>query len=86
HAVPPRQSAKHEQFGKPVSGSIPTIVRSFKSAVSKQINQIRQTPGIPVWQRNYWEHIVRDEIELYRIRIYIYNNPMKWENDQNYQT
>ncbi len=74
-----------EQFGKPVSGSISTIVRSLKSAVTKQINQIRQMPGAPVWQRNYCEHIVRDEMELNRIRKYIYENPINWGNDKNYR-
>jgi REP element-mobilizing transposase RayT len=71
-----------EQFGKPVRGSIPTIVRAFKSAVTKRINQMRNTPGAPVWQRNYYEHIVRDENELNRIREYINNNPLNWAMDQ----
>jgi hypothetical protein len=43
-----------EQFGKPVSGSIPTIIRAYKSAVTARINQLRGTPGAPVWQRNYY--------------------------------
>jgi len=73
-----------EQFGRPVSGSIPTIVRSFKSAATKHINELRQTPGTKLWQRNYWEHIVRNEPELNRIREYIQNNPARWEMDQLY--
>ncbi len=81
HAVP----LQFEQFGKPVPGSIPTIIRSYKSAVSKQINQIRQTRGIPVWQRNYYEHIVRDEMDLHRIRQYIMDNPKNWGMDENYR-
>jgi len=71
-----------EQFGKPTHNSIPTIVRLFKSTVTKQINQIRQTPGIPVWQRNYYEHIIRDTDDLSRIRHYIENNPKNWNNDE----
>ncbi len=70
-----------EQFGKPVSNSIPTIVRLFKSATTKQINQIRQTPGLSVWQRNYYEHIIRNEDDLKQIREYIVNNLLKWELD-----
>ncbi len=81
HAVP----LQFEQFGKPVPGSIATIIRSYKSAVSKQINQIRQTPGMPVWQRNYYEHIIRNEMDLHRIRQYIMNNPKNWEMDENYR-
>jgi len=71
-----------EQFGKPTKNSIPTIVRLFKSTTTKQINQIRQTPGIPVWQRNYYEHIIRDTDDLSRIRHYIANNPKNWKNDE----
>jgi hypothetical protein len=41
-----------EQFGRPVSGSIPTVLRSFKSAVTKRINALRGSHGMPVWQRN----------------------------------
>ena len=72
-----------EQFGKPVSNSIPTIVRLFKSTATKQINEIRNTPGFPVWQRNYYEHIIRNEDELNRIREYIINNPLQWPEDEN---
>ena len=71
-----------EQFGKPTKNSIPTIVRLFKSTTTKQINQIRQTPGIPVWQRNYYEHIIRDTDDLSRIRHYIADNPKNWKNDE----
>jgi REP element-mobilizing transposase RayT len=49
---------------------------------AKQINQIRQTPGIPVWQRNYYEHIIRDTDDLSRIRHYISDNPKNWNNDE----
>lgn len=38
-----------------------------------------ETPGVKLWQRNYYEHILRNEYELNRIRKYIVNNPMKWE-------
>lgn len=71
-----------ESFGKPVPGSLPTIVRSFKSAVTRHINQSRDTPGQPVWQRNYYEHIVRNEHALNRIRNYIETNPARWAHDR----
>lgn len=77
-----RPAPTTEQFGKPVSGSIPTIIRSFKSAVTKNINELRNTPGIFVWQRNYYEHIIRDAAELNRIRNYIIENPLKWMDDK----
>ena len=71
-----------ERFGKPVSGSLPTIVRGFKSASTKRINRLRGTPGQHVWQRNYYEHIIRDERSLNRIRQYIFNNPQQWHVDR----
>ncbi|MDO8461378.1 MAG: transposase [Deltaproteobacteria bacterium] len=71
----------YEKFGKPVSGALGTIMGHFKSIVTKRINTIRQSPGTPVWQRNYHEHIIRDELELDRIRQYVANNPQNWDND-----
>ncbi|MCS6938245.1 MAG: transposase [Roseiflexus sp.] len=71
-----------EQFGKPVPGSIPTILRSFKSAVTKRINKLCSTPGAPIWQRNYYEHIIRHERALNAIRHYITDNPRRWHLDR----
>jgi putative transposase len=39
-------------------------------------------PGTPFWQRNYWEHVIRDEDSLTRIREYIRDNPDRWAEDQ----
>ncbi len=64
-------------------GSLGAIVRSYKSAVTRATNLQRQTPGSPVWQRNYYEHIIRDEISLCAIREYIRTNPEKWATDAN---
>lgn len=71
-----------EPFGKPVTGSIPTIVRAFKSAVTRCTNLACNTPGAPVWQRNYYEHIIRDPIASNNIAKYILNNPSQWELDR----
>jgi putative transposase len=67
----------------PASGSIGAIIAQYKSIVTKRINALRNAPGVPVWQRNYYEHIIRDERELGRIREYILNNPARWEIDEN---
>ncbi len=67
----------------PASGSIGAIIGQFKSIVTKRINKIRNTSGIPVWQRNYYEHIIRNEDEFNRIREYIINNPLNWAEDEN---
>ncbi len=62
--------------------SIGSIVAGFKSAVTKQINIIRNTPGAPVWQRNYYEHIIRNEEAFTRIQRYIIENPAQWQYDR----
>nr|WP_323745475.1 transposase [Parvivirga hydrogeniphila] len=83
HRAPTRRRAPTmEQFGKPVPGSIPTIVRAFKSAVTRCINQMRGTPGARVWQRNYYEHIIRDDRALGAVRQYILENPQRWHLDR----
>lgn len=77
-----RRAPTTEGYARPVEGSIPTIVRAFKSAVTKGINEMRKTPGATVWQRGYYEHVVRNEDELNKIREYIANNPMQWALDR----
>ena len=57
------------------------IVAYFKYQTTKQINQTRGTPGISLWQRNYYEHIIRNEKELDNICRYIEGNPVLWEYD-----
>ncbi len=76
----PLQIPKTSRGPKPKSLSV--IVGSYKSAVTKRINEIRGTPGKSVWQRNYYEHIIRTEEELNEIREYITDNPLKWELDE----
>ena len=75
-----------EAFGKPISRSIPTIVRAYKSAVSYAINAARNTQGIPIWQSNYYEHIIRDEQDYQIKRNYILSNPQNWGNDDENQS
>jgi putative transposase len=68
----------------PSKGSLGTIIAQFKSKASKQImainGQISITPG-QLWQRNYYEHIIRNEAEWDRIRKYIETNPRNWNSD-----
>jgi REP element-mobilizing transposase RayT len=74
-----------EQFGKPISGSLSTIIRSFKSAASKRIH----SEGFPTfaWQSRFYEHIIRDGQDLDRIRNYIANNVSRWsEDNENHET
>lgn len=64
------------------SGSVGAIVGNFKSVSTRQINRLRNTKGKPVWQRNYHDHIIRDEAALNRIRSYIVANPRLWQADR----
>ena len=64
------------------SRTLGAIVRGFKSVVTKKINIIRNTSGSPVWQRNYYEHIIRNDDELNQVREYINNNPLQWQFDR----
>jgi putative transposase len=57
------------------------VVRAFKSFSARRINKRRGVPGAPVWQRNYYERIIRDENELEAIRRYIADNPSGWADD-----
>jgi putative transposase len=58
------------------------IVRAFKARCTHAVNSLRNMPGVPLWQRNYYEHVIRDEPELHAIREYIRYNPLKWEEDE----
>ncbi len=69
------------QYGVMIPNSLSTIVRAFKSAVTKRINILRNTPGAPVWQRNYYEHIINSEKDYYNIANYISSNPINWDRD-----
>jgi len=58
------------------------IIGNFKSVVTRRVNRLRGTPGAPFWQRNYYEHIIRDDRSLRAIRRYIRDNPLCWERDR----
>lgn len=61
--------------------SLGSFIAGFKSASTKRINQLRGTPGLPVWQRNYYERVIRNERELEAVRSYIAGNPAAWADD-----
>ena len=66
----------------PSRRSLSTLVGGFKAVVTKRINGARDIPGTAVWQRNYFEHVIRNEDSLSRIRRYILDNPARWEFDR----
>lgn len=65
-----------------VPGSLSAIIQNFKSVSTRRVNLIRQVRGLPIWQRNFYEHIIRDEGEYQRIAAYIRDNPSRWNDDQ----
>ena len=78
HASPLRQRPIGTQ-----PGSLSAILQNFKSISTRKINAARGAPGTPLWLRNYYEHVVRNEAELMAIREYIVANPARWDDDEN---
>jgi putative transposase len=77
----PLAKAHHMSPLRRKPGTLGSIIAGFKSKTTLNINICRQTPGCPVWQRNYYEHVIRNERDLDRIRQYIRDNPVRWGND-----
>jgi putative transposase len=82
-----RVAANEEQrtsaeFGKPQTGSIGWLVRAFKARVTRQARQALQRPGLTIWQRNYFERVVRTGKEYEDVYRYIYDNPKNWDHDE----
>ncbi len=63
------------------SQTIGAIIRGFKGATTKRINELTATFGLPVWQRNYFEHIITSDDEYATIDAYISSNPANWLSD-----
>lgn len=80
-----RHAVSLRKFGESIPNSLSIIIGGFKSAVSRRINQLRNTSKTPVWQRSFYDHIIRDENDLSNIRDYIANNALKWESDKYYK-
>ena len=57
-------------------------MRAFKTFSARRINELRRTPGVSLWQRGYYEHVVRNDADLNRIRQYIIDNPAQWSEDR----
>jgi putative transposase len=69
-----------EKFGTPRVGSLATIIRTFKAAITRRAGLELNSGNI--WQRNYYEHILRDEADYERVAGYILDNPANWEQDE----
>ena len=65
-----------------ISGSVGAIIGNFKSLVTRRANILQRTPGSKVWQRGYYDRIIRNDRELNAIRQYILDNPQRWQEDR----
>jgi len=79
HAAPLR---KRPPFGEVASHSISALVRSYKAATTKQIREQLGKREFHVWQRGYFEHIVRDGDDLRNASEYIRLNPIRWKTNE----
>ncbi|MFM5987826.1 MAG: transposase [Sphaerospermopsis kisseleviana] len=62
--------------------SVAAIIQNYKSVSTRRVNRINKAQGNVIWQRNFHEHIIRNEEELKNIRQYIVNNPINWAEDE----
>lgn len=72
-----------EPGGPPIrkARSLSSIVGQFKAGSTRAINEVRGTPCVRVWQRGFYEHVVRDDADFARIADYIVTNPERWDTD-----
>jgi putative transposase len=61
--------------------TVGNIIREFKARCTHGVNKVNNTTGQPLWQRNYYEHIIRNEQAYQKIAEYICTNPQKWQED-----
>ena len=76
-----KQENKHYSNISPKPNSLPTIIRSYKSACTREINKIKPYFGFH-WQPKYYDHIIRNEKSLENITNYINLNPTHWKDDE----
>ena len=80
-------SANHLPHAAPLpprlgAGAVGSIVLNFKSVTTRSFNRIWRSPGSSIWQRNYYERIIRNEREMDAIWLYIEANPVNWGEDE----
>jgi REP element-mobilizing transposase RayT len=79
--TPPRAPTTR-RFGQPVSKSLSIIINNFKGRVTTRARELTGIADQAVWQRGFYERIIRDETELLRIREYVIANPRLWAEDE----
>jgi putative transposase len=79
----PKATGKPRRFGESIKGSVSVVVATYKAAVTRIARKQGLIPAkSPLWHGRFWDHIIRDEADLARIRDYIRNNPARWIEDQ----
>jgi putative transposase len=79
-----QRAPTRETFSRPTPRSVPSIVRMYKATVTRCINHERCSAALPVWQRGYYEHVLRNEDDLRLTREYIENNPLRWSLEKDH--
>lgn len=74
--APTQQAKRH---------GLPEIIRAFKSFSSRRVNEINKTKGQSLWQRSFYEHILRNDEDLHNHRQYTRDNPLNWMLDEYYR-
>jgi putative transposase len=82
YGSPLREESPSPRPKGPARGSLGAMIGQFKSRATKRISALPEHEYAPIWQRNYYEHIIRSDAEWERICEYIHNNPARWEEDQ----
>jgi REP element-mobilizing transposase RayT len=75
------QGGSQDRAGQGRAPTLDQIVGAFKSISAAQVNRLLSRTGQPLWQRNYYERVIRNESELHGLRDYIIHNPLKWKDD-----
>ena len=74
----------NRKSGKLQAGSLGAIIGRFKGSVTRRVHELSICRDFPIWQRNYYDHIIRNEKSLQTIREYIMLNPARWLDDRYY--
>jgi REP element-mobilizing transposase RayT len=86
HRVAPTKTRRavpaQERQAKLITGSISAIIGQFKTVITKRVHSELKLESCSVWQRGFYEHVIRNEKELNRVRQYIIDNPIKWSLDK----
>jgi REP element-mobilizing transposase RayT len=68
----------------PGKSALGAVIAGYKAAVTRDINGLSGVGQVAIWQRNYYEHVIRNDEDLRRIREYIVNDPARWSDDRYY--